>query len=461
MRFHEFPSEIAPLLRRLPIRLPRPANPIQLAAMNLETNAAQAVVPQRNTDPRENVILLPQGQRRRKEPPKRFKILEFTNRAGTQSWRVSGTKRDGTRVRKNYADPELATAFQAEMELEYLGSAVTERTTKTALPEDKVRLAEVAFLKLGDDWERILDAVDHWKLHGQELAPSKSPNVDDAVADYIAWLEATPSLRDATKRHWKTRMAIFRNSIPNMRVCEVTIDTVENYLNGRRVSAVGKDTDKRAISRFFSWCMERPRRWCALNPCHGLKVEQGKRQPPTVLTFSQCKTLLHEAEKHRDGRLVPYIAVCLFAGLRPFEAQRLKWEQVNLKDKEIRLEANQTKTGESRVVTIKAPLDSWLKAYKAGEFFPANWRKDFDIVKESIGYGTATKEKPHLKPWPDDVLRHTAISNFFRDTGSYGLTAEQFGNSEKIIKDHYHSRISSEDAKRFYALRPTKTKGTK
>ena len=61
-----------------------------------------------------------------------------------------------------------------------------------------------------------------------------------------------------------------------------------------------------------------------------------------------------------------------------------------------------------------------------------------------------------LKPWPVDVMRHTAISHFFRQSGSYGLTAEQFGNSEAIIKAHYQGRVSSEDTKRFYAILPTK-----
>jgi hypothetical protein len=51
-------------------------------------------------------------------------------------------------------------------------------------------------------------------------------------------------------------------------------------------------------------------------------------------------------------------------------------------------------------------------------------------------------------------LRHTAISHYFRATGSYGRTAEQFGNSEGIIKKHYQGRVSSADTKKFYALRP-------
>jgi hypothetical protein len=75
-------------------------------------------------------------------------------------------------------------------------------------------------------------------------------------------------------------------------------------------------------------------------------------------------------------------------------------------------------------------------------------------VRASIGYGEPTKENPDLKPWVPDILRHTAISHYFRKTGSYGRTAEQFGNSDSIIKKHYQSRVSSKDAKRFYALRP-------
>ena len=59
-----------------------------------------------------------------------------------------------------------------------------------------------------------------------------------------------------------------------------------------------------------------------------------------------------------------------------------------------------------------------------------------------------------------DVMRHTGCSHYFRKTGSYGQTAEQFGNSEPIIKGHYQGRVSSEDTKKFYALLPRK-KGRK
>jgi len=49
-------------------------------------------------------------------------------------------------------------------------------------------------------------------------------------------------------------------------------------------------------------------------------------------------------------------------------------------------------------------------------------------------------------------LRHTSISHYFRQTGSYGKTAEFHGNSESIIKAHYQGRVTSAETKQFYAL---------
>jgi len=153
------------------------------------------------------------------------------------------------------------------------------------------------------------------------------------------------------------------------------------------------------------------------------------------------------------------MAVCLFGGLRPFEAARLLWEQVNLADGEIRLEGPQTKTGRPRVVTIGPTLKAWLKTHQGKPFSPPNWRKDFDAIKRAAGFsGRQSTDANGLKPWEADVLRHTAISHCFRESGSYGLTAEWAGNSESIIKRFYQARVSTEDTKKFYALKPKATR---
>ena len=397
----------------------------------------------------------------------RFNIQQFTNpRTGSNSWRVTGSKRDGERVRENFKDEEGAEARKIELETEYLRGHTETTIRATKMSAEQVQLAEVAFIKLGDDWQRILDAVDYWRTHGKRQVVSDSPKIEDAVDQYLRWLAAC-AMRDATKRHWRIRMKVFRNIVANVRVSDVTPEFIEGFLAKRNTSPAGKDTDRRAVSRFFSWCIERPRRWATSNPCREVKVEKGESAPPSVLSIAECERLLRSAETHKDGLLVPYVAVCLFAGLRPFEASRLSWGQVNLSDSEIRMEAGQVKTGRKtgrgRVVTINSTLAKWLKACNGREFYPKNWRKEFDSVKLAAGFGTPDENnegRKHLKPWPDDVMRHTAISHFFRESGSYGRAAEQFGNSEAIIKTHYQGRVNSDDTRKFYALTP-KTKASR
>lgn len=377
----------------------------------------------------------------------RFKITEFQNRAGSVSFRVAGYKIDGSRIRENFLDENAARCRQIELETEYLRQPSESTIRATKLTDDQLRLAEQVMRRLGDDWPYAMDAVDHWKRAGAKALPVESPRLDEAVDKFLEWVEAS-DIRHYTKQQYRIRVNIFRNSVPNERVSDMTPDDIWAFVDSRKSSAVTKDSDRRVVSRFFSWCMERPRRWVNSNPCHGVKIKQDQKSPPSILSLAECKAILSAAEAHKGGMLAPYAAVCLFGGMRPTEAARLDWQQVNLNDREILLGQHQTKTKKSRVVKICSTLAAWLKAYKGKPFYPANWRKEFDAVKNMAG----------LKAWTPDAMRHTAISHFFRQSGSYGFTAEQFGNSEAIIKNHYQGRVSSEDTKAFYRLLPARKK---
>ncbi|MEI6074623.1 MAG: tyrosine-type recombinase/integrase [Verrucomicrobiota bacterium] len=93
------------------------------------------------------------------------------------------------------------------------------------------------------------------------------------------------------------------------------------------------------------------------------------------------------AETIKKGRSVPYVALCMFGGLRPTEAARLTWDQVNLKDGEIRLKGVQTKTGKGRIVVIDKTLKAWLSQYrKRGEIYRSAYEKDLRQGRVSIGY---------------------------------------------------------------------------
>jgi len=377
----------------------------------------------------------------------RFRILDFANASGSRAYRVQGMTRSGEYVRRNFSDLKAAQCYQVELEAEFHKRATEDSTIRaTKLTDAQLRIAESAFLRLEQD-EDLLFAVNYWFQHGRNRAiVVEAPRLDDAVAQFQTWLASTDSLRKITKDGLRIRVKTFASMTGNPRLDTITADTLEEYLAKRKVSSLTRDNDKRALSRFFRWCIERPRRWITSNPCREVRVEKPERQPPAVLDVEVCEKLLRAAEKFKEGRLAPYVAVALFAGLRPFEIVRLTWKQINLPDGEIRLEAHQTKTGKPRVVSINKTLCAWLSRYKEREIFPANWLKDFRAVRQMAG----------IQSWPADVARHTSVSHFFRLTGSYGRTAEEFGNSESIIKAHYQGRVTSQATKRFYRLRPQK-----
>jgi integrase len=300
--------------------------------------------------------------------------------------------------------------------------------------------------------------VTHWKQHGQKTAAIEAPYVDDALKQFLDWLESTHcDLAEHTRSGYRIRVSMFANGVKNVRVSEITPRFIAEYLKQRgdatgpaeeRISKTTLKNDRRAICRFLSWCVEKE--WITVNPALGPRKKSGGKRNvklPDIFTVDQCRALLRAAEAHKGGMLVPYVAVCLFAGLRPdSEAERITWKQVNLTDKQITIEPWMTKTGIPRTITISATLAKWLKAYRGIEFYPKGWRKNFAAVKKAAG----------LTKWIVDGMRHTAHSHYFRQCGSYGLTAEFFGNSEGIVRRNYVNRVTSADTKKFYGILPKK-----
>jgi len=81
-------------------------------------------------------------------------------------------------------------------------------------------------------------------------------------------------------------------------------------------------------------------------PCLKLSVSVVRKSPkknnPKFLAVGQLPALLRVA----DRRIVPYIAICSFAGLRSAECENLDWKYVDLDRRIITILENVSKTGE-------------------------------------------------------------------------------------------------------------------
>ena len=190
-----------------------------------------------------------------KAPKQRFKILKFVNpRSGSVSWRVSGIKRTGERVRENFADPKEAQFRYTELEGEFHATTGSAALRSTRLTENQVVVAEAAFRRLEQDGD-LLTAVDHWLRTGKPAVIKESPRLDDALKAFLAYLDVTNELRERTKTNLRHRVTHFVNSTGNVRVIDVRPDHIETYLATRNVTATTKEADKNVISSFFKWCL--------------------------------------------------------------------------------------------------------------------------------------------------------------------------------------------------------------
>ncbi len=376
----------------------------------------------------------------------RFRVVTFTNPSGNEAFRVTGWTTQGRRIRENYPTLKAATARRVELENEFLRGQQPESARVTTLTADQLRNAETAFtlLSIEADPGEIVRAARYWLDHGRhQTGPEDAPRLDDAAAQWTAWLPES-GLRPRTQATVKHRVNMFSRRVGNPKLGEITPDFLDGYFGRLKGALTGKDASKRALSSFFNWCMERPRRWMTINPAKGVRVLPKNRvdHQPAILSVEEAERVMRAAESVEGGRVVPWFALGLFGGLRPAEAARLAWEQVNLVDGQIRLEAHQTKTGSSRVVDINPPLRAWLEAYQASPM--GYWQTTFRDIVRSSGV-----------KWTPDVLRHTAATALLRIVGKYADVARELGNSEAILRKHYEGRMSSTDAQKLFALRPT------
>src|SRR5262249_53755429 len=162
------------------------------------------------------------------------------------------------------------------------------------LTDGQVRLAEMVFPRLDQD-DDILTAVDNWLKNGRPAPEKDCPRLDDAVAEFLKDVEAS-SRRFQTKRGLKTRVPLFANSIGNPKLDAITIDTVEKFLDGRKVAPRTKINDRSAVSTFFKFCIARPRQWLRHNPVRDSNVAQPEDKPIGVLSLKQCVAILKEAQ---------------------------------------------------------------------------------------------------------------------------------------------------------------------
>lgn len=233
---------------------------------------------------------------------------------------------------------------------------------------------------------------------------------------------------------------------------------------------------RRAAHAVFEFAMRRG--YIDRNPVATVeRVEPAPRDEVCILTATDAAELMSRAEKHAPA-LVPYLAIGLFAGLRPMnELRGLDWRDIDLEGGNITVRRASSKTNRARLVPISPNLRAWLETVppsrRTGSIYYSRRLLDWIAGKEprqdrriaepgkikraAKKKGKKTRMEFEPIPWGQDVLRHTRTSFRLAQTKNAPLVAEEGGHTPAIMRQHYANRtLRAADVELFWNILPTK-----
>jgi integrase len=348
------------------------------------------------------------------------------------------------RERRYFDTKKVAETFctQQRIRLENYGTA------STTLPAGKIEEAAAAFEKLNGTEIGLLEAVEQvlqWKRSRESSVTFKImfENFIDAKkskrsAPYITALRCT--LPRFAKLHQKL-------------ACEVTASEIEDQLAGTTASV--HNAFLRYLRAAFNFGIRRG--WCDENPVTRIEMHSLKMRKE-ILTNAQVTALLN-AVCDNDFELLPYHVLCIFAGIRPKEVERLSWSNLNMEEHFIEVPDEKSKTAIRRIVEMDPVLIRWLNYYirKGGsttsDVTPGyNLRNRLRAIRKAAGF----------KRWPQDAPRRTFASCWLAVHSDVNRLNNLMGHtSPEMLWRHYHRAVTQKQAKSFWKLDPPRYKSRK
>jgi integrase len=373
--------------------------------------------------------------------------------------------------RINGRGPRYFCATKAEAE----GKAVEVRVTRANEGTSGIYNAELAAF----GWT-VTGAVEFALKHLRSAKKAKP--LADAVADFMA---SKADKSEAYCRDLRIVFDAFKAAAPDdATTATITTDDINTFLTG--LHPVTANNRRRNLKVFFAWCVKNKLR--EDNPAKDANVAKETPETPGILTPEELAVMLAVADKS----ILPATVIGAFAGLRQAEIKRLDWSDVDLSEGVVTLGAGITKTNSRRTVRLPLAAAAWLEpiAKKRGPVLQVGpeARAAWDLARMAAGFGpfetrllrvrqanaALTKaQKKALRPWPDNALRHSAIS--YRMALAPDAAADAFnvakeatttitaiesvayaaGNSPKVIRSHYDALAKPSAAAAWFAVKPS------
>lgn len=312
-----------------------------------------------------------------------------------------------------------------------------------AIPE-KLRLEALECAALLEPLDVSLrEAVDYFIKHARPAGGVKKLTT---IKDEFLRAKEEANRRTEYLRVQRAVLGKFCATFGERAASSVRPDEISEWMQTQKWSRRTRRNYHQDLSNFFGFALAK--KYCAENPLHALDKPIAENPKPEIFTTEQAKALLTAAQA-KGGRMVPFVALGLFAGLRTEEIRRLDWRSIDFAATHIEIASDVSKTREIRYVTIPKNLAAWLKPYRkeSGHVCPKAFRWHRSVLREAA----------EIDRWPDNALRHSFGSYHYAQHDNVELTKAQMGHGEgtsQTFFTHYRALVKKGHAKAYWALMP-------
>jgi len=326
----------------------------------------------------------------------------------------------------------------------------------------------------------VLAAVQDYLLHHPDGSLPK--NIPDIVAKFFEKRRMGGKWRRVLKKMLERFAAKFTGSFTAVAGRDVDdwLDSLKDK-KGKPVTLRTRRNYFEAIVSLASFTIAQgyaPKDWSILE---GVTNPEPRKASVNIYSPQELAALLNFAESYEAGsKLVPFIAITAFAGVRHGEMneekiEHLDWRNVRFRTKRIIIgQDNEAKTNRARVVDMPENLIAWLKPYARpnGRICPLSntsnalcrlrkkavisLRQEAAKVANSERRRTLEELAKQLEGPKKNALRKSFISYRKALTSDIAKVAEEAGNSAAVIRQNYlHvDEEMREEAERWFAITP-------
>jgi len=296
----------------------------------------------------------------------------------------------------------------------------------------------------------LLDAA---RIAAEKIAADqRTCTVAELEPRYLAALRSD----GADPEHLRTAKAKIRRFVdnhPDVLLTAVTTPDLDAWLRAQSDAATAVEgkpwgpVTRNGVRAYLRAAFEFARKagLVRVNPVGDTSTVSVGGKPVSILTPDQIRTLLGVD----DPVMRLYFAVGAFAGLRPVEIAKLRWEHFKLAKGVLGVDTDDPRSYANRWVTLNPTLLSWLapRLQREGPVVP--------LTAQLINQRRrAAAEAAGLMPWPVDVLRHSFASYHLAAHNDLAATMREMGHSSaKMIAAHYRERVEPGEAARWWAVK--------